>query len=155
MWASCLAGIAFGNSGVHVPHGMAYAIAGLVKAEGKYRAPGYPDDHPLVPHGVSVVLSAPSVVRLMAKITPERHLEAAQALGVSVDDVNEAGEALAEGLLELMRSAELPTTLGQVGYTASDVSSLVEVTMMQRRLLENAPRKIERGDLSALFTAAL
>jgi hydroxyacid-oxoacid transhydrogenase len=39
MWAATLAGIAFGNSGVHVPHGMAYAVAGLVKG---YRAPGYP-----------------------------------------------------------------------------------------------------------------
>jgi len=31
MYAATLAGIAFGNSGVHVPHGMAYSVAGLVR----------------------------------------------------------------------------------------------------------------------------
>lgn len=152
MWAATLAGIAFGNSGVHVPHGMAYAVAGLVKG---YRAPGYPSDHPLVPHGVSVVLSAPSVVRLLSPVAPERHLEAAQALGVRVSAKEEVGDALAEALLEMMRSCDLPTTLTDVGYGPGDLETLVEVTLMQRRLLENAPRSIDRSDLHTLFGAAL
>lgn len=152
MWAATLAGIAFGNSGVHVPHGMAYAVAGLVKG---YRAPGYPSDHPLVPHGLSVVLSAPSVVRLLAPVAPERHLEAARALGVDVSRKEEVGDALAEALVALMRSCDLPTTLTEVGYGTGDLDTLVEVTLMQRRLLENAPRSIDRSDLLRLFGAAL
>ncbi|MEM7678972.1 MAG: hydroxyacid-oxoacid transhydrogenase, partial [Myxococcota bacterium] len=74
MWASTLAGIAFGNAGVHVPHGMAYAVAGLVKS---YRPPSYPGDEPMVPHGVSVIVNAPAVFRMTAPTHPERHLEAA------------------------------------------------------------------------------
>src|SRR6478609_1954203 len=31
MWAATLAGIAFGNAGVHIPHAMAYAVAGQVR----------------------------------------------------------------------------------------------------------------------------
>ena len=31
MWAATLAGIAFGNAGVHAPHAMAYAVAGRVR----------------------------------------------------------------------------------------------------------------------------
>ncbi len=46
MWAATLAGIAFGNAGVHVPHAMAYAIGGNVRS---YRSTGYPDA-PLMQH---------------------------------------------------------------------------------------------------------
>ena len=151
MWAATLAGIAFGNSGVHVPHGMAYAIAGLVK---RHHAPGYPDDHPLVPHGLSVVLGAPSVVRAFAPFAPERHREAAEALWLRVE-APEAGEALASELVRLMQATGQPVRLAEIGYGPGDLESLAQITLMQRRLLENAPRKVERDDLVELFRAAL
>ena len=40
-----------------MPHGMSYAVSGLGKRKG-YHAPGYEIDHPLVPHGISVVMNA-------------------------------------------------------------------------------------------------
>ena len=60
MFAATLAGIGFGNAGVHVPHAMSYAVAGLVR---DFHADGYPGDEPLVPHGMAVIVNAPSVVR--------------------------------------------------------------------------------------------
>ena len=76
MYAATLAGIAFGNSGVHVPHGMAYSVAGLVR---DFRPAGYPQEEAIVPHGMSVIVNAPSVFRFTSSACPERHLRGAVA----------------------------------------------------------------------------
>ncbi len=81
MWAATLAGIAFGNAGVHAPHGMSYAVAGLVRA---FHPEGYPDHGAIVAHGMSVMVNAPSVFRFTAGACPERHLDAAGWLGAEI-----------------------------------------------------------------------
>src|ERR1700709_1697147 len=52
-----MAGVGFGSAGVHIPHACAYPIASLKHA---YQPPGYPDDHPFVPHGWSVIVPRPA-----------------------------------------------------------------------------------------------
>jgi hydroxyacid-oxoacid transhydrogenase len=153
-WAATLAGIAFGNAGVHLPHGMSYAVAGLVK---DYRCAGYPTEAPMVPHGMSVILNAPSVVRFTAAACPERHLDAAVALGAEVRGAgpDDAGEALAAHLLGLMRATGIPDGLAGVGYARADLDALVARAMLQKRLVDNAPRPVDAGQMHELFAAAL
>ena len=76
--AATFAGLGFGNAGVHVPHACAYPIAGRVR---DYRPAGYPDDEPIVPHGMAVVMTAPAAFALTFEASPERHLRAAELLG--------------------------------------------------------------------------
>lgn len=139
MWAATLAGIAFGNSGVHVPHAMAYAVAGRVR---EFRAAGYPDAV-LVPHGMAVAVNTPSVFRHLAHT---RSAEAAQLLG---------GEDLATRVIELMRATQIPNGIAGVGYTAADIPALVAGTLPQQRLLANAPIAIDEATLATLFESAL
>src|ERR1019366_4844635 len=122
-WAATLAGIAFGNAGVHLPHAMSYSVAGLVR---DYRCPGYPDGEPLVPHGISVVVGAPSVFRRTAQTSPRRHLEAAGLLGADVRDAlgDDAGAILAGTLLTRMRATGVPNGMGSLGYEQADVGAL-------------------------------
>jgi hydroxyacid-oxoacid transhydrogenase len=153
MWAATLAGIAFGNAGVHAPHAMAYAVAGRVR---DYRAPGYPDA-PLVPHGFAVAIHAPAVLRRFAATSPGRHLEAAALLGADVAGASDAdaGERVAAAVAALMRAIDSPNGLTGVGYTDADIPALVAGAAPQRRLLDNAPAPVGPPALDALFRDAL
>ena len=51
MYAAMLAGIAFNAAGCHLPHGLSYAVSGLIE---DWHVQGYPDDKSLLPHGMSV-----------------------------------------------------------------------------------------------------
>jgi alcohol dehydrogenase class IV len=154
MWAATLAGIAFGNAGVHAPHGMAYAVAGLVK---DFRPAGYPADEAIVPHGMSVIVNAPSVFRFTADACPERHLECADWLGADTRGAGEddAGEVLAGQIVELMKATAIPNGIGGVGYDEGDIPALTDGAFPQQRLLANAPRTIDRDALAGLFHGAL
>jgi hydroxyacid-oxoacid transhydrogenase len=152
--ASAIAGMGFGNAGCHLPHGMSYPVAGMVKA---YRPPGYRVDHALVPHGVSVILHTPAVVRFTASSSPERHLRAARALGADVEGVSSevAGDVLADRVIHFMRAVDMPNGLSAVGYTDADIPALVEGTLPQHRVTKLSPRPAGAAELADLFRASL
>ncbi|SFB92053.1 Alcohol dehydrogenase, class IV [Nocardioides terrae] len=158
MWAATLAGIAFGNAGVHVPHAMAYAVAGVLHDIGSdYRPAGYVGTESLVPHGFAVAVTAPAAFRALAPTTPFRHLEAARLLGGDTAGVGprEAGDVLAEAVGSLMHDVGAPNGIGGVGYTLDDVPALVAGAAPQRRLLDNAPSPVHEDELHAIFSDAL
>ncbi|HTH24518.1 MAG TPA: hydroxyacid-oxoacid transhydrogenase [Vicinamibacterales bacterium] len=152
--AASYAGVGFGNAGVHLPHGMSYPVSGNVKT---YHAPGYSTDHPLVPHGVSVILNAPAVFRFTASANPDRHLQAAEALGANVTGVKagDAGRVLADRITWFMRELKVPNGLKAVGYSSSDIDALVEGTLPQHRVTKLSPRPASPDDLAKLFEDAL
>jgi len=152
--AASYAGIGFGNAGVHLPHGMSYPVSGMVRG---YYAEGYPRDHALLPHGFSVILNAPAVFRFTSLACPQRHLEAALALGADVSrcQPEDAGKVLADRILWFMQRLKTPNGLQEIGYTASDIPRLVEGTMPQHRVTKLSPRSAGSEELSSLFEAAL
>jgi alcohol dehydrogenase class IV len=148
--AATFAGLGFGNAGVHVPHACAYPIAGRVR---DFRPAGYPDDEPMVPHGMAVSLTAPAAFRFTFAASPGRHLEAARLLAPRSDV--EGPEALPSVLADLMRDVGLPSGLAEVGYADADVDDLVEGAWQQQRLLATAPRDVTHEDLAAVFRDSL
>ena len=152
--ASSMAGIGFGNAGVHVPHAMAYPVAGLVR---DFRPAGYSTQHPLIPHGMSVILHTPAVARFTAPTAPERHLLAAKALGADVSQAHlaDAGRILADRIIDFIQQLAMPNGLKNVGYAAADIPSLVRGTLPQQRLLKLSPRTTEAAELAKLFEQSM
>ncbi|HEU0101224.1 MAG TPA: hydroxyacid-oxoacid transhydrogenase [Mycobacteriales bacterium] len=150
--AATFAGMGFGNAGVHIPHANAYPIAGRVK---EYHPPGYPGDEPIVPHGMSVSLTAPEAFRFTFSASPERHLRAAELLAPGMDRADDPAEQLPAALVQLMRDIGIPNGIGGVGYGRDDVDDLVEGTMKQQRILAVAPREVTEDDVAGIFRGSL
>ncbi len=152
--AASYAGMGFGNAGVHLPHGMSYPISGMVR---DYCPEGYTSDWPLVPHGMAVILGAPAVFRFTGPACPERHLHAAELLGVDVTNVKaaDAGDLLADAVVGFMQRLNIPNGLSAIGCTRDDIPALVEGTLPQHRVTKLSPRPAGAEELTALFEATI
>ena len=152
--ASSMAGIGFGNAGVHLPHAMAYPVAGMIT---RFKPAGYRTAHAMVPHGMSVILQTPAVVRFTAQTAPERHLMAARALGADISrtTLGDAGRVLSDRVVHFMRAAGMPNGLTDLGYSTADVPAFVEGTLSLKRLLGLSPRFAGAEELARLFEASM
>lgn len=152
--AASFAGIGFGNSGVHLAHGMSYPVSGMVR---DYIPDGYVSDHPIIPHGMSVVLNAPAVFRFTAPWNPELHLYSAGLMGAVTAGarLTDAGDVLSEAITALMRKSGIPNGLSAVGYGPEDVDPLVAGTLPQHRVTKLSPRPADADDLRKLFLDSL
>jgi len=152
--ASTFAGIGFGNAGVHLAHGMSYPVSGMVR---EYIPEGVTSEHPIIPHGMGVVLASPAVFRFTAVIDPELHLYAAKLMGVDISsaDKKDAGEILATEIIKLMRATGMPNGLSAVGFGPEDIDELVQGTLPQHRVTKLSPRPASAEDLTKLFTESM
>jgi len=151
MLAASMAGVGFGSAGVHIPHACAYPIAALKHS---YQPAGYPDDHPFVPHGHSVIVTAPAAFRFTYEAAPERHHQVAELL--AGEPIHDPGpDTLPDVLRQLMRDVGAPQGIAALGYTEDDVPALVEGALKQQRLLVISPREVAAEDLSRILNASL
>ena len=154
MLAAVYGGMGFGNAGVHLCHGMSYPVSSLVR---DYHAPDYITDHAIIPHGMSVVLTAPAVFRFTASANFAKHMAAAELMGANVTGipVEDAGEVLAQQLLEIMQATGMPAGLEAVGYAPADAETLAESTLPQHRVTKLSPRPASGAELTRLFLASM
>jgi alcohol dehydrogenase class IV len=150
--AATFAGMGFGNAGVHIPHANAYPIAGRVH---DFHPKDYPDAEAMVPHGMSVALTAADAFRFTFDSNPERHLRAARLLAPGADTPADPAEALPSALLSLMHDIDIPNGIGAVGYAESDIPALVDGTMKQQRLLATCPKEVTEDDVAGIFRRSM
>lgn len=170
--ASSAAGMGFGNAGVHLCHGMSYAISSQVKQRNKrkatkpYQPEGYilhghaATDTAMIPHGLSVIVNAPAVFSFTGSADPERHATCARILKQARAGQGaiyfpkpspDTGRWLADEIRYLMDDLRVPIGLKPLGYELEDIPSLVEGTLPQHRVTKLSPRPVGRTELENLF----
>jgi hydroxyacid-oxoacid transhydrogenase len=152
--ASTIAGIGFGSAGVTLPHGMSYPISGMVR---DYKPEGYLTEHPLIPHGMSVILGAPAAFRFMAPANPQACLEAAALIGADIRGAgpDDAGDLLAEAVIDVMKKTGMPNGLKAVGYTEADIPALVAGALPQHRVTKLSPRPVDAESFTRMFADSM
>uniref|UniRef100_A0A6B2LH08 Fe-containing alcohol dehydrogenase-like C-terminal domain-containing protein n=1 Tax=Arcella intermedia TaxID=1963864 RepID=A0A6B2LH08_9EUKA len=141
---ACFAGMAFANSPVGAVHALAYPIGALFH----------------VPHGLSISLLLPHVVRFNAAEAQVAEMYSELA-GVAFPALSALPSgrpralAFAEKLAALAVDFEIPTRLRDVGISEGDIGRLVEDAMKQTRLLPNNPRPVGPSEAKELFEIAL
>jgi len=154
MLAATFAGVGFGNAGVHLAHGMSYPVSGMVR---DFVPEGYPEGHPMVPHGMGVIISAPSVFRYTAPTNPERHMHCARILGAETSgaSLEDAGDLLSDAIVGYIKELGVPNGLSGVGYTQHDIDALIQGTLPQHRVTKLSPRPINESNLRRMFQESM
>lgn len=138
---SVLAALGFSNAGLGAAHALAYPIAS--------------EHH--TPHGLTVALLLPAVMRFNSTSAADRYAEIAQLMGKNIAgrDRREAAELAAEAVEELARDVGMPDGLADVGVSESELPSLADDTMKLQRLLVGNPRRISRDDVEEILRRSL
>lgn len=135
---SAYAGVAFANSPVGAVHALAYPVGSLFN----------------VPHGVSISLVLPHVLRFNSKVEYASKVYA-EVQGILFPDVSPKQADLATCFEVLAKDLKLPTKLTDVGVSAKDLDALVDGAMAQTRLLPNNARDVSRTDARVIFEQAM
>ena len=178
VFASCLAGTAMGSAGCHLPHGMSYPVSGAVPTSysppfpypGGSGSPTYRTDvgtPPVLPHGFSVALHTPAVMRMLQEQGNEettrrlqhvydalsRYSSGRQDLPRVPD--HSVGEAVAELLIGFLKVNKMPRGLLDIGFERNDADRLAQKCLLERRLLSNAPFEVSEQHLVNMYAGAM
>ncbi|QCC49384.1 hydroxyacid-oxoacid transhydrogenase [Halobellus limi] len=138
---SLMAGVAFTNAGLGATHAIAMATGAVQHT----------------PHGVTVALTLPEVMRFNATSAADRYAEIASLLGEDVAGKgrNEAAEAAATAVENLAADVGIEGGLSSLGIGDNDVAHLAERASQLERLLVGNPRRVTRDDLEAIIRRSL
>jgi alcohol dehydrogenase class IV len=123
----------------------------------EYRPDGYGPGEPMIPHGQSVIVTAPATFAFTYVTSPERHLRAAELLGASLQGATATGgrDLLPATLVDIIRDTGGPLGISALGYHETDIRALVEGTLKQQRLLAQAPRPCGPEEIEAVIRASM
>lgn len=138
---SLMAGVAFTNAGLGATHAIAMAAGAIHHT----------------PHGVTIALTLPEVMRFNATSAFDRYAEIAELLGEDLSGTSddEAAEAAATAVEKLAADVGIEGGLSSLGIDEDDVEHLAERASTLQRLLAGNPRRITQNDLKVIIRRSL
>lgn len=138
---SLMAGIAFTNAGLGATHAIAMATGAIQHT----------------PHGITIALTLPAVMRFNATSAPNRYAEIAELLGEETSGTGrvEAAEAAATAVERLAADIGIEGGLSTLGVEEENVDHLAERASTLQRLLAGNPRRIDQDDLEEIIHRSL
>ncbi|QHS16693.1 iron-containing alcohol dehydrogenase [haloarchaeon 3A1-DGR] len=138
---SLTAGIAFTNAGLGVTHAIAMAAGAIHHT----------------PHGVTIALTLPEVMRFNAPSAFERYAEIAELLGEDTSGMSrvEAAEAAATAVERLAADVGIAGGLSTLDVSEDDVEHVAERASTLQRLLAGNPRRVDQDDLEGIIRRSL
>ncbi|MGD9489101.1 MAG: iron-containing alcohol dehydrogenase family protein [Calditrichaceae bacterium] len=134
--ASYMAGMAFSNAGLGLAHAMAHQIGA------KYK----------IPHGMSIALVLPAVMRFNLLVRAERIADIAGAFGEKTEQfsIKEAAFKGIDAVQNLIIEIGLPTRLSEISSEKADFRMMAENALADRSILTN-PRTAGIDDIIRIY----
>jgi alcohol dehydrogenase len=107
-----------------------------------------------VTHGIAIAILLPHVIRFNGPAVGPLYWELSEQAGLANGDGGSPADALAQRITDLVRLAELPTTLGEVGVSDGILPVLADEANQQWTARFN-PRPVTDADLLRIYEMAL
>lgn len=153
--ASSFAGMGFGNAGVHLCHGLSYPISSQGK---RYTDRDYEQSHPLIPHGLSVVITAVADFLFTTEADPQRHATAAKLLGAEIPETASAdfiAKKLTDEIRSLMQDFGVPNGLSALGFSRADIEKLSEAALNSMSAVSISPRTTDKQVIAEIYEKSM
>lgn len=139
--AATMSGLAFGNAQAGIAHAMGHALGAVFK----------------IPHGRTVGVLLPYVVKYGAKEAVERYAEIARAIGIEACTDEESVEKLVQAIKDLMKEVGLPLSIKDMGLDwgafLGELDELVSRAIVSSESITN-PRVPDEEECKKLFICA-
>ncbi|WP_136805660.1 1-propanol dehydrogenase PduQ [Desulfosediminicola flagellatus] len=138
---SCMAGMAFNNSGLGITHSIAHSLGGIFH----------------VPHGLANAVILPYVIRFNSFDVGLRYQEIAQMLSLPAATVEEGSASLIQAIFDMNESMGIPTRIGSLKIEEDAFTNHADV--IARNVLEDIctggnPRRPSHSDILKLLKEA-
>ena len=108
------------------------------------------------PHGVSNALLLPNVMDFNYLGDLDLFTDIAEAMAEPLAGLSsrQKAEAAVKAVRQISVDTKIPQTLSEVGVTEASLATMADDAIEIRRLLDNNPRSVTRGDIYEIYRAA-